>query len=562
MSPRYLLAVVMVAAFACGGKPPEPQAPQGVPSGRWTAPSILAPVPADSPYVLALLEPVNDALRRRVMQNLDERFNAAMAKLDTVKTVDRGKLEPWLRALLAFTDELRGKPSATWLEQFGLNPRGRFVVYGLSMWPVARIEISDPAKLEVSIKRILAAAGSQPQQRTLGGRAYWVAGGTDFSLVAAVLEHEAVLALLPTATLDAALPLVLGTRAPEHSLAATSAVPDAMAQHHFLGFVVAYVDLHSVVNIVAGPNPGALDIPIRAATGPVAPECRADLDRLAAVMPRIAFGYRRFDDRGFEGSVVFELPPTTLAALRKLRTAVPEVTTRVPGHPLAMFGVAADPNEVVTWLRDVTRGIHDQPFRCAWFNSINTGAAELAGKVANPLPPTWRGLRGFSVTIDDASTSPPDVRGHVVIAGDRVADLVTSFAGAIPAIAGIPLARDGRPIALPVQKLQLPVPSAHLAITTDRLVIAAGEGSERRVTEHLTTPVPKSSPLTVMVFDIPRVQKLLASLGRPAVDNLGTLGTGGLALDVGDTGLDFDIWGTWAAAEPQIAAPPDKPAKP
>jgi len=563
-SLRSCLAVAVVSVVvACGGKSPEPQGPQAVPSSRWTAPSILASVPADSPYVLALLEPVNDALRRRVMQNLDERFAAALQKIDAVKGVDRKKLEPWMRALLAFTDELRGKPSATWLEQLGFNPRGRFVIYGLSMWPVSRIEINDGAKLKAAIERILAAGGIQPQQRTLDGRAYWVVGGTDFSFVASVLDHEAVLALLPTATLDAALPLVLGTRAPERSLAATTAVPDAMAQHHFLGFLVAYFDLHSIVNIVAGPNPGALDIPIRAATGPVAPECRTELDRLAAVMPRIAFGYRRFDERGFEATAVFEVAPATLAALRKLRAAVPEVTRRVPGHPLAVFGVAADPGEVVTWLRDVTRGIHDQPFRCAWFNSINSGAAELAGKVAQPLPPTWRGLRGFSVTVDDASASPPSFTGHMVITGDRVADLVTSLAGTVPAIAGIPLAHDGRPIALPVQKLQLPVASAHLAITTDRLVIAAGENSERRVTEHLTTPAPKSSPLAIMVFDVPRFQKILTAFGQPPVDNLGSLGVAGLALDVGDTGLDFDIWGTWRLDEPKIATPPPgTPAKP
>jgi hypothetical protein len=93
-------------------------------------------------------------------------------------------------------------------------------------------------------------------------------------------------------------------------------------------------------------------------------------------------------------------------------------------------------------------------------------------------------------------------------------------------------------------------------------VIAAGEGSERRVTEHLASPPPNRSPLFTMAFDVPRLQRILASLGQAPVDNLGSLRDVGVGLDVADTGVSIDLWGTWAApaAPPaQIAAPPGKP---
>lgn len=553
-----LAVVVVVVAVACGGKAPPAQ---GALSSRWTAPALLAQVPASSPYVFALLEPINEAMRVRMMQRFEPQAAQAMAKLDALRAMDRGQMPPWMRALLAVAEELRGSKPSEWFQRLGLDPRGRFVLYGLSMWPVARIEIADPAKVKAVIDRLLAAGGYPSQQRSLDGRPYWLAGGSDFSLVLAVLDRQAVAAVLPTAALDTGLPLVLGTRAPEHSLATGSVLPEALARHHFLGSLFGYFDLRNLVDIFAGPQPGPLDLPIRAATGPVSPVCRGELERMTAVVPRLVVGYRKLDGDSFESSLVFEMSPTTLTSLRKLQTAVPEVTSTIPGHPLGMLGVAADPNEVISWARDVAQQIHARPFSCPWFAGINKASDELAGKLATPLPPTWRGLRGMSLTIDDASLSPPGVTGHLVIAGERVADLVSSLAGTVPAFAGIPLARDGRPIALPVQQLQLPVHSAHLALTTDRLVIAAGEGSERRVVEHLATRAPQRSPLMVIAFDGPKLQRILEAAGQKGVEGLASFGQGGFALEVGDAGLELRIWGD-NRGSPQIAAPPPSPSKP
>src|SRR5215475_7977906 len=126
-SPRLcLVAAVAGALMSCGGGAPQP----ATLSSRWSAPSILAEVPADAPYVFALLEPMNDALRRRMMRN----FDAQLAQLPAMKALDKlrsdGKLEPWMRAVVALVDELRAKGAAAWFDQLGIDPHGRFVVYG------------------------------------------------------------------------------------------------------------------------------------------------------------------------------------------------------------------------------------------------------------------------------------------------------------------------------------------------------------------------------------------------------------------------------------------------
>jgi len=169
---------------------------------------------------------MNDALRRRMMHNLDAQLAESMKALDKLSDED-GKDEPWMRAVRALVDELRGKGASAWYDQLGIDPHGRFVVYGMSLWPVMRIELNNPAKLRAVIARMLSAAGVQPQQRTLDGRTYWLAGDREVSFVAAVLDREAVAAVLPTAALDAALPQVLGIRPPERSLATTATVPSS-----------------------------------------------------------------------------------------------------------------------------------------------------------------------------------------------------------------------------------------------------------------------------------------------------------------------------------------------
>ncbi|HEX3758208.1 MAG TPA: hypothetical protein VHW23_05860 [Kofleriaceae bacterium] len=553
-----LVAAVAVAALSCGGSAPQPAAL----SSRWSAPSILAEVPADAPYLFALLEPMNDAVRRRLMQNFDRQIAQGMKDLEKLRDGDPAKIEPWMRAVLAILGDMRNKGMANWFDELGIDPHGRSVLYGMSLWPVVRIELNNPAKLRAAITRAMTAAGVQPgPQRTLEGRSYWRSTNGEFTFVAGVLDREAVAAILPTASVDAALPEVLGIRPPGRSLASTPTVPELLARHRFLGLMLGYLDAHRVIDVLTGAQPRPLDLPIRAATGSVAPACRADLDRLAAAMPRLVFGYHRFDDTGFDGSMVLETPAATVAALRKLHAVVPEVNPRPAGHPLFAMGVALEPDQLIAWLQDQTRELHDHPFGCPWFTDLDEAAAKLSQKLATPLPPLWRGLRGLAVTIDDAAFLPPSVTGHVLIAGERVADLVKSLVGQVPAIAGIPLVSDGKPVALPTRQLKIPVP-AHFALTTDRLVIAAGEGSEHRVTEHLATAAPKASPLLTMQFDVPRIQQIAAMFGESPVDGFGSLGDVGMGLDVGDAGVAFDVWGTWQPVQPapaQIATPPARP---
>jgi len=549
-SLRLSVIAALAVSAACGGNHPTT-----TPSSTWTAPAILTHVPADSPYLVASLEPISDQLRARMLHGFEKRIVQLRKTLEDLR--GKPELAPWVRAGLALLDEVKGTDATTVWRSLGLDPKGRFALYGLSIWPVVRLEIADPARLRKVIEHVTSAAGAAPKQATLDGHPYWSVPLKEVTLVAAVTEHEAVVALLPSRAVEASLPLVIGTKLPAQPLASTTKVPELLGRHRLLGYMLAYLDTHNALDILTATAQNELDAPLHALTGPISAACRADGERLAAIAPRWVFGYRQFDETGFDAVGVIETPASVNTALAKLHAAVPGVSARPAGQPLLSLGTAFRPDDLVAWLRGVAKQLHDQPFACPQLAELNRAGDELAGKLATPLPPVMRGVQGFSLVIDDATIMPPEVAGHLLISGDLVADFLSTVAAAVPAIAGIPVARDGKPVALPLKQLGIPLSSAHIAMTPNRLVVSAGVDSAQRASAQLAAPAPKSSPLFAMSFDLPRFQKLLASFGQTALDDYSYLRSSGMSLDVADDGLSFDIWGMWAESGPAaIAAPP------
>jgi hypothetical protein len=548
---------VVVFSLSCGGRPPPPSTL----SSTWVAPAILGHVPADSPYLVTTLEPVSEKVRQRILLGLDRRITELLGLARTMQDVDRTSLSPWIRAGLAVADELRGKDAMNWWRELGLSASHRFVLYGLSAWPVLRLEVADPARLRTVIGRVLSAADVRPDQGTRDGHAYWLAGSAEFTLIAAVLEHEAVVAVVPTRAISAALPFVLGTQHPAQSLGTTGTVAELFSRHHFMGFMLAYLDARNAVDIVAAQKPSELDAPLHALTGPISPACRADLDRLVAVAPRVVFGYRRFDETGFEGAAILETSPSVMAALRKLPSRVPGVLAPPADSPLFALGAAVNSDELVALLGSVANQLRDHPFACSWLAKLNEAAGQLAANLAVPLPSMLHGVRGGALVVDQVTPLPLSIAGHLLVASDHMADMTSWLSGRLPVFAGIPIPRDGRPVEIPTQKLGIPLGSAHLAMTADRLVIASGADSAQRATDRLAAPAPQHSPLFLIAFDVPRLVKLMESFGQSGIPSLGYLGNIGMSLDVADDGLGVQVWGTWhdMAMPVRPSAPPSSP---
>jgi hypothetical protein len=536
------LVLVFILVACGGGTKPQPAAL----SATWSAPSMLSKVPADSPYLFAMLDPMPQVVRRQTWASLDSKLEVERQRLALDAGGDRSALPVKDRMLLALFDELEGKDMNNWGRELGFDPTGRFVVYGLSIWPVARIATSNDARLTQVIKNIIAKSGAPTTQHTLQGRSYWQFGDAKISGIVSVGGGEVVAAFLPTPALPEFLPIVLGLQRPARSLSEDNKLSTLVSRYRFLPTMIGYIDAKIAADILAQRAPSTnteLDRPLRTAIGPVDQTCRTDLDRIVALAPRMLFGYRRLDAKGMQGTFVVEMPPAITAALQRLRVSVPDLEPGLGERTMMRFGLGANLDELLPLLQQLTGHIEARPFQCSWFLPLNTAAAELANLLDKPIPAPLRGFRGVSFVVDEMTKNATNLRGHAVLVGDHAGDLVNVLLKLFPSIAGGSMPPDGRPVPLALASLGAPANiQAHAATRVDRAAVAVGPSSATDVVKAMKLPLPQHSPLFSVSFDMQRMIEL--ELVKP--EDAGGLRDVAVQLEVAPEGLLFEMFGTFA----------------
>ena len=99
---------------------------------------------------------------------------------------------------------------------------------------------------------------------------------------------------------------------------------------------------------------------------------------MTAVLPRIALGYHRLDEHGFDMALAFEVPASIGKDLAKLRATMPAL----PASPPSMFaiGAALDVDATLAWLHAVTGQLRAQPFR-ARHSTASTRHRQVTAKI-------------------------------------------------------------------------------------------------------------------------------------------------------------------------------------
>lgn len=521
------LVVLALAGCSSGTK-----SSTNAPSSRWSGPAILTTVPSDTPYLLAVLEP-NEAFRKRVFAQAPERFAKLVAKAREAEG------ETWAAIVLELDQMTKGTDAEHWPEVLGLAPPGeaRMVVYGLGVWPVVRIAVKDPTRVRAVIERLARAARFPLQESKLVGHAYWTVGSAKLTVVAAVLDTDVVFALIPTGALPTAVPMILGTASPRERMREDRLVPELMSRYGFGPTMIGFADTRRIFDAILGPHPFGLAATADPLRGP---GCHDDLARLATLVPRLVFGYRKLDAVGFSASFVLETSHAAARAIEKLHTSIPPV----PLTGQAMFAMAAaiDVDAMLAELRELGKDLRDHPFTCQPLREIDELSDKLASTQA--LPPMFHGIRGFGLVVEDATMSPPGGTGQLVAVGDRMPQIASQLLQMLPGAR--PVATDGVPVELPLEWLAMPgLKSAYVALRGDRAVVTIGPDGETRAASALTAPIAAHSPLFALSYDLPRIRERFGAwLGGGDVGY--DLGNAALTFDVRDEGIVMDVTGTWA----------------
>ncbi len=434
--------------------------------------------------------------------------------------------------------QLVGKPRAVWWGDLGFKPHGHYLVYGLELWPVVRIELADPARTRAAMERAMAGAG---RAVSFGGVAGWQVDQDLVSIAVAVTDAgagraELVATVAPTAHLQDIAQRAIGER-PARPLTAAQ-IRDIANRHHVATATLAVVDTRKVIAQLSSIA-AALHTQ-DASGGPVIPQdCERDAERVAGLMPRYVVGYSKVNvERGQRPARRRAGTARVARGLDKLHVAMPALAPRADS-PLMTLQVAIDLDAAVGWLRGATALLAAEPFTCSELRDINDEARQLHAKLAEPLPDTVRGIHGFQMVIDDATITPPSGTGYALVAGNAITTLLEKV-GPIPGL-GPMLPGGGKPIALPTQALGIPNLQAYFGATMERAVVAIGRDSSARVSQALEASASGRAPLLTLSTNFHELVRRLPDGVKAEHGTFQNVRRETMTVDVADDSLVFDF---------------------
>lgn len=533
------LALAAIALTSCGGATPTATAVGAQAHQSW-APESFRYIPAETPYLIASINNGSSAVTQKLFGNSMVLLRAKAA--DKLRADDK----PASRAWLALLDELAADHKQSWQSHLGLDEDLRYVIYGLSIWPVMRIRVNNPTRLRAIIQRTIDAAEWHIAPVTSPTATYWQYASPDdkISLVVAVTEHELVGTIMPAAQLVDALPYVLGSKLPPTSLAQSNKIPTLLRTNGFTQSNVGFLDFQHAAEIAFGHGT-TLETALRGqfAGESLGPVCAHDIERLIGMVPRMFWGMTQLDDKGMAGSMVFELPVAIRQALAALRTPAASINTKGIDNAVIAFGASVDIDKAVQWINSATTVAQLTPMQCPQLASFNTMVSAMRASTQQALPAYFQGLRSLVVAVNDIVKQPFRIDGFAMLEGKDM-NMLAALLGALPGMATV--RTDGTPIALPTSTLNMsPDTSAHAAINQTRAAIAVGDHTEARVQQLMVAPQDRQAPLAFVHYDFPRLKELAAQMGSPMDDESVEFGVATMVLNLAEAGVKIDFAATW-----------------
>jgi hypothetical protein len=460
--------------------------------GRSGGGGFLDVVPADTPYVMASLEPFPGETMERMTRPFIGLFDAAssMRAAGGVSAEDE--------AMLDVMAELKQLMTVEGLQAAGLPRDLRAAVYGHGVWPVWRMELADAAKFEAFVTRFLEKTGVRHIVGELGGRRTWRFELEAYALTLTIdpAHGHAVAAFLPAGAPEGQLRGALGFDPQDTSVADTGVLSKIAGDRGWKGIGVGYVDLRRLAR-VGSDQMGADEV------------CRAELAELAEAMPRVLLGYTGLDEKEMTVEMVVELRKDLRDQLAAVQTDAGLGDGPAPGA-LFELAAAADVTRALSFVAARARAVAQDPYQCDLLTSLN----ELSSLSILDAPSFFGELQGVRAVLETFDVSTRDVQAWMIVRAREPVAFMQGFASAL----GMDLSAltdDGQPVVMPLGGF---IPDANVAAKGDTAVIAIGRTATRRIPELLELRSSGRSPLLLFSYDYGR---FMGELGRGTMGPMG-----------------------------------------
>lgn len=474
------LGVASVLLAACGHK--DKDAP-------------LAFVPADTPYVAASLDKLDDDAYEAMLAQVNSELPGQVAQMKSLaQDMETKGNADGARLMKAVAAEFDGKTAEAALKNLGLDIKTGSAIYGLGLSPVIRVALADPTAWDAFVGRLETAYGKKLDTTDAGGQSYRhvALSDTGVQLVIATVGKQAVVSLLPA---DAAQPMIrqaLGADRPEKSLQDDGRLADLAKDKGYKDYAVGQVDLTRLLPLIAAGKDPLFTTFLKhqsAKTGEPVPalpaSCQAEATRIASRVPSISFGYTKLDLHHQSQRVDVALADDITKAFSGLKVELPGL-----GQDAAApfdISLALPVEQIRTFASAQADAVAAKPFECPAFASLNDSFTKLGSVMQQAAIPPFGDIRGVRFVLDSfkpaaAEGQMPQIAGRIVLATRNPAGLLAMGQAVL---GNFKLAADGKPAALPPNLTGMLGAPGFAAMNGQAIAIGVGAGEDAKLDEVL-----------------------------------------------------------------------------
>ena len=476
----------------------------------------LAFVPADTPYVVANLDVLDDGTRQALLAQANAQLPSQLAQMDAAADRLAEKDPDAARLLRALRAEFNGKTVEGFAQSAGLDLKGYSAFYGLGLAPVMRFQLSDPAAFEAFIGRLETAYGKKLEVATEGKQSYrkYVSAESGTELILATVDKQAVAALLPANPPQALLREALGLDRPQKNMQDDGHLADVAKARGYKDWLVGELDLTRALPLALGGKDPLAEAVRKAhaqaesaKTGePVAnqllvpPACGSEAARIAARVPSISFGYTGLDAKHQDGRVDISLADDISKAFAGLKVELPGLGDT--GTAPFDLSLALPVSALRTFWLAQAEAVSAKPFTCPALTDLNEGFAKLGPAMQKAAIPPFGDLLGVRLALDSLTANPnsslPTFSGRLVLATSNPSGLLAMGQMMVPALAQLKPTSDGKPVALPAQMTGMLGQAGWVAMGEKALALGVGAGEEAKLADTLKEPGGSAGQMTRM----------------------------------------------------------------
>ena len=463
----------------------------------------LAFVPADTPYVVANLDVLDDDTRKALLAQADTQLPSQLAQLDAAADQMAKKDPDGARLMHALVAEFNGKTIETFAQNAGLDLKGYSALYGLGLAPVLRISLSDPKAFDGFVGRLETAYGKKLDVASIGAQSYrkynFAASGTEAIL--AMVGKQAVLSLLPAEASPALIRQALGLDRPEKSLQDDGRLTTLAKAKGYQSWVVGDLDLTRALPMAISGNDPLFASIIKAhaaaesaKTGePIAnqlqtsPSCAPEATRIAARVPAISFGYTQLDTGHQNVRFDIALADDISKAFFDLKVDLPGLGSA--GTSPFDVSIALPVAQLRTFWSAQADAVAAKPFTCPALTDLNDGFAKLGPAMQKAAIPPFGDLLGLRVALDTLTPAKdggmPTFTGRIVLGSNNPTGLLAMSQMMVPALAQLKLTPNGPPASLPKDMASLLGQPTWVALGDKAIAIGVGAGEDAQLADTL-----------------------------------------------------------------------------